>query len=258
MKNGSGNTHYVAIDYLRVIATLLITNSHLASLYPEGLGRLSFGGMFGDCLFFLISGYCLAKTEESFLKFVGKRYIRIYIPYIICILVLLPSGTFAGWSAMDYLFPIHTYVFLPCIITLYPLFYFCCFLEKRKNRAILYSLFIVTVFEILYFYCVFNYKDNSLSLTADYSIIQISSFFTAMLLGAAIRLNSGLGIYEVRTYRKDRICYMTGSFGFFALFVLQAIRPLQGGYRILHWYIAFGFIFFFSNTVSKISSTSPQ
>ena len=50
------------IEVLRAIATALIANSHFKGVYPTDL--LSFGGGFGLALFYMISGFLLAKIKR--------------------------------------------------------------------------------------------------------------------------------------------------------------------------------------------------
>lgn len=236
----SEREYFKSIDYLRVIAMFLITNSHFAKLYPKGFERLSFGGMFGDCLFFFISGYCLIDTVDSFYKYMKRRFIRIYIPYIICILLLLPSGCFAKWNLFDYVWPIHTYTFLPCIITIYPLFYICIKGKKKKHFMEIVLLLAITV-ELLYFFLIFNYKDNTVSLTADYSFIQLISFFVAMILGGISR-KPHLKLLDTKNRKLFLFC---GSIAFFAIFALQSVVSLGGGVENITLVICFWFCLFF-------------
>lgn len=64
------------ITCLRVLATIFITNSHYTGIYPTDL--IANGGLLGDVLFFAVSGYCLYNVRDSFLRWYGKRAIRIY------------------------------------------------------------------------------------------------------------------------------------------------------------------------------------
>jgi peptidoglycan/LPS O-acetylase OafA/YrhL len=42
------------IDFIKFIAAILITNSHMGHLYPQGLSILATGGAIGDALFFFL------------------------------------------------------------------------------------------------------------------------------------------------------------------------------------------------------------
>lgn len=79
---------YELLDLLRVLAILLVLNSHLDQLYP--IPALASGGAAGNGLFFIISGYCLS-LRSSFLHHMARRIVRLYPGVLIsvCIQVLL-------------------------------------------------------------------------------------------------------------------------------------------------------------------------
>lgn len=87
----------ISIDILKFFAALLITNSHIGFLYPDGVRALSTGGAIGDVLFFFCSGYTLFlsssrhpsrppqrggegkfKMFDGFLNWYKRRINRIY------------------------------------------------------------------------------------------------------------------------------------------------------------------------------------
>ena len=63
---------------LRALACILITNSHMESVYPNKI--FANGGLLGDVLFFALSGFLLyAKEQPVFFKWYYKRLKREYI-----------------------------------------------------------------------------------------------------------------------------------------------------------------------------------
>ena len=66
---------YALLDVLRVLAILLVLNSHFDPLYP--IPALATGGAAGNGLFFALSGYCL-KMQPGFLRHMGRRALRLY------------------------------------------------------------------------------------------------------------------------------------------------------------------------------------
>ena len=69
----------ISIEILKFFAALLITNSHIAVLYPEGLYVLATGGAIGDVLFFFCSGYTLFLGRDGgFFNWYKRRINRIY------------------------------------------------------------------------------------------------------------------------------------------------------------------------------------
>lgn len=53
----------VFIDLLKALAAVLITNSHLADVWP--ISAIASGGMLGNVLFFAVSGYCLTMPNRA-------------------------------------------------------------------------------------------------------------------------------------------------------------------------------------------------
>ena len=68
-------TRIALMDVLRVMAILLVLNSHLDPLYP--IPALATGGAAGNGIFFILSGYCL-KLHPTFLRHMGRRALRLY------------------------------------------------------------------------------------------------------------------------------------------------------------------------------------
>ena len=66
------------VNILKAIATLLITNSHYEVVYPIKI--LATGGLLGNSIFFLVSGFCLSNIKENFFLWFRKRIIRIWLP----------------------------------------------------------------------------------------------------------------------------------------------------------------------------------
>lgn len=68
----------MSIAILRCMATMLITNTHLDNAYPTD--KLAVGGLIGDVLFFMISGYCIIDSRsKNFVQYYIKRFSG-YIP----------------------------------------------------------------------------------------------------------------------------------------------------------------------------------
>jgi peptidoglycan/LPS O-acetylase OafA/YrhL len=77
---------YRALDGCRALAALIVVCYHL------GLGKQCNMGHIGVMVFFVISGYCIAATSEScmryghgFATYMRRRVRRIYPPYILCV-----------------------------------------------------------------------------------------------------------------------------------------------------------------------------
>ena len=123
MKNIQGKILSIAI--LRCLATALITNTHFNNVWPSE--SLAVGGLLGDVLFFMISGYCLVDSKsKNFFSWYAKRILRIYPAIILMILVNLAIGYFSmsGKSAFSVFVYPTPYVFVGAIMVLYIPFYF--------------------------------------------------------------------------------------------------------------------------------------
>src|SRR5262245_3464072 len=84
-----------ALDVLRALAILLVTNSHLDAIYPDA--RMSTGGAFGNALFFFISGWGLALgigPTSAFGPWIARRLLRIYVPLwtAVALIALIAPG----------------------------------------------------------------------------------------------------------------------------------------------------------------------
>ncbi len=118
----------VSVYLLRILAILLIVNSHLSAFYPTP--KLAFGGHLGNSIFYLISGYGLAlsfnKKPLTTVVWIKKRFVKLLIP-IILILAIINIGDWQGfkdrvmyhlvWHKIEQL-----EYFIPVLVGLYLLF----------------------------------------------------------------------------------------------------------------------------------------
>ncbi len=75
----------VAISIIRVIAMILIVSCHITQGYDK---QIAFFLNVGVQLFFLISGFLYGKVEiPSMIDFYKKRIVKIYLPFIIVVLL---------------------------------------------------------------------------------------------------------------------------------------------------------------------------
>lgn len=145
-------------DFVRFLGIILITNSHIDSLYP--LPQLATGGALGNALFFLISGYCLERSyacrTTSLPAWFSRRITRIYPSVIIVTLfveILLNQG-WQEWTATNYIsvfvWPTQ-YWFVGALM----LFYLFIYVPMRLQKPVLYlALIAVIILPYAYFYMV--------------------------------------------------------------------------------------------------------
>lgn len=129
------------IDVLKAAAALLIINSHLEAYYSPSF--LAADGMLGNTTFFFTTGFVLAgslqrRADETLLRFLWKRLVRLYPAVWIAILVL-PSEDTTQWTTLKewlgVLFYPSPYSFVHLVVPLYPLYYLVRRVEPLRRHA---------------------------------------------------------------------------------------------------------------------------
>lgn len=111
----------VAVDLVKVIATLLVLNSHMGICYGSH-SAFATGGGIGDALFFFVSGFTLFMGRKAdFVNWYKRRIGRIYPTVIAMGLVacLIFGAEFSFVEVMS----ASKYWFLQCILVCYLLLY---------------------------------------------------------------------------------------------------------------------------------------
>lgn len=169
---------YHFIDLIRAFATLLITNSHFDSIYP--ISVLATGGLIGNSLFFIVSGFCLTKITLPFLNWYRKRLIRVYPSVLIMALVGICIGDYSisNWSSFVEAFIWPTYFgFVGYIVLLYIPYYFMIksgFLKTESKMNIVIAILVWLVSCVLRFF--------------NIDILGYAYYFLLMCAGAHINL----------------------------------------------------------------------
>lgn len=81
----------ISLNFLKILAILLIINSHADILYPSKIKFFATGGSIGNELFFLISGY-LFNRKNDISADIKKRFIKLYLPTYIIIIITIIIG----------------------------------------------------------------------------------------------------------------------------------------------------------------------
>ena len=174
------------INYLRVVATALITNSHFSEIWP--ISALASGGLLGNIIFFAVSGFCLYVVKDNFIKWYLKRFLRVYPVLVVVTLFTIVLGYYHVNSLKDilYLFVYPTnYFFIVWLMILYVPFYIFSFLDTKHKKTIELCL-IGTIILWLLTYLLFVDKST-------YSIDNVEKpfimflYFTSMLMGALFK-----------------------------------------------------------------------
>lgn len=177
---------YFFINYIRVIAAILITNSHFGQVWP--IDDLASGGLIGNILFFAVSGFCLYNIKESFGKYYIKRIIKIYPVMIMFTLITVLIGDFSINSTSDlvrlFIYPTN-YIFIVWLMIAYLLFYIVAYFSKKYNKLIeiiFVSLIIVWLFTYLAFVDKSIYHIDNVNEPFIFFL-----YFISMLIGAMFR-----------------------------------------------------------------------
>lgn len=167
------------VSFIKFIATILITNSHFEILYPDSLKVLSTGGTLGNSLFFFISGYTLYfSNKDSFIKWITKRFLRIYFP--VWIFSFVSCIVLNRWNIFDFIFP--NYWFLRAILVFYILYYIV--VKYLYNRLLLVFAVILIGYLVTYFT---NYNQTwVIEITDNNTYLHWYYYFGIMLLGLHI------------------------------------------------------------------------
>lgn len=178
-------TRFEFINLLKVIAAVLITNSHYTSIWPYSF--MAFGGLLGDVLYFAISGFCLADIKESFPRWYLKRILRIYPILWIVNIIGVSVGFFKITSIKTFitLFIYPSYFhFIASIMMLYIIYYFIVkyVLQRISFKVVMVclSVFYVAIYLLLYDKSYYHID------VVEESMVRFL-FLAAMLLGVYFR-----------------------------------------------------------------------
>lgn len=183
-KNRQGD---VFITLLRAVACLLIINSHCRNIYP--LFFLAIGGGHGNAIFFVISGYCLAKISRSFPEWYGRRIKRI-LP--ITLVTVAFSMLLNGFGDIDgvgtgsvFRHYLDEYWFVWAILLYYCVFY-VIFRQGELRRVKLALSGYVAGYFLLYW--LFVDKTKFSIETEGFVPFKVYFYFGIFLVGGLIRL----------------------------------------------------------------------
>lgn len=176
-----------SIDFLKFLAAILITNSHMGILYGK-YGFMSTGGCIGDVLFFFCSGFTLfLKPMEGIKQFPNwykRRISRIY-PSIIAVAIIIYFFFNIHWDVLDILIA-RKYWFLTCIMIYYIAIYF---IGVYLKKWITWIAVFVAIGSAIWFYFVYQLPKFTLyanNYENGVNYVRWLLFFDFMLLGAFI------------------------------------------------------------------------
>lgn len=174
------------INYLKLIATVLITNSHFGEIWP--ISALATGGLLGNVIFFAVSGFLLYDIRTNFFKWFSKRFFRVYPALAIFTTVAVLAGQFPLNSFSDafklFVYPTN-YIFLVWLLVCYCIFYFVAY-AGRKIRNLpeiaMTVLFFVWISVYVFFYDKTAYRVDNVS-----EPFILFLYMESMLMGALFK-----------------------------------------------------------------------
>lgn len=136
----------VAIDFVKILATLLVLNSHMGICYGSH-SAFATGGGIGDALFFFVSGFTLFLGRKmNFVDWYKRRLGRIYpaviaVGLVACLIFSKDFSFVEIMSASKYWF---LRCILVCYLVLYPVIRYECKIEWCIAASI--ALMVVSYF----------------------------------------------------------------------------------------------------------------
>lgn len=171
------HNHNIAIDIVKCLACIMITNSHMNILYIHPYEKLATGGAIGDALFFFCSGFTLFLGRlDRFDNWYKRRLIRIY-PTIFAWGILW--SCFLGvHRSMFLLITCWDYWFISCILIFYIVLYFIRkYISKHLTLVLCLSFIVATIVYFIW------ERDLNYSMYGETNMKRIY-FFIPMLIGA--------------------------------------------------------------------------
>ena len=241
------------IDFLKALASCLITNAHYTGIYPTDL--IANGGLIGDILFFAVSGWCLYRIREPFLKWYAKRLYRCYLSVILITGIYLLLGfysleenSFFWW----FLYPT-AYHFVSSIVLLY-IPYYCVmvtpWLRKRLPALMLavfgFGLLIYLTWYDKSYYHIDNVREPMIRIL----------FFESMLLGAWFRQNDAClrGVVHWWHFPAALLAFCA----YFASKLLFSRLPQFSEWQIMNQILIFILLFLIFRAVAGINPRLEQ
>lgn len=178
--------YFISISFIRIVAILLITNTHMNNVYPSE--NIAVGGFIGDILFFVVSGFGLYKNnkENNFIQWYLNRLLRIYPLVWICTIIYTVLGVYnlnLESFFFQYFYPTN-YHFVGSIIILYIFYYFFLIYKKYSLKKVFVVTFIVAMISYL---CVFDKSYYHIDAVEEWFVKFI--YFEGMIFGAYVKAN---------------------------------------------------------------------
>lgn len=174
-----------ALNALKVVAIILVFNSHCDNLYP--IKALATGGALGNALFFVISGYLLSIREVSFGRLIVKRVKQLYPPMLVVSVVYAVIFSYYPSTVMEFakrfIWPTG-YWFVSALLLFNVLIYW---MDRYKifDKFVYYSV----VLWIIYFIYYGLFIDRSVWSVEEHGLFRLIYYFYVYSFGYCLKTN---------------------------------------------------------------------
>ena len=209
-----------SLVFLRFLAIILITNSHLDALYPNP--QFGTGGALGNSIFFFISAIGITLSGkpnlQNIVEWYKRRASRILPTLWLAILLLVVLGKYEGLELSQFfllfVFP-KDFWFLPALLVMYVPLYFMV-------RYYSFSLFLkfAMSFSLIYFVWYLNTFDSARFSIEDFGFFKSFFYFIIMGFGVYVGKNSDF-FFMARKYDFLKLLLVTIFYFGFKLFLLK-------------------------------------
>ena len=231
------------ITVLRALACCIITNAHYTGIYPTDL--IANGGLFGDILFFAISGYCLSKSNDrisvtGFCKWYAKRLWRVYLPVLITTLVFHVLGLYSvtGADFGNWYFYPTFYHFVASIVVLYIPLYFVTRIDVLRMNIGMVMIGTAVICLAIY---AFRYDKSYYHIDNVYEPMIRFLFFESMLIGVWFKEN------DTRLRNNFKSVYIVGEVLSAGVYIVSkycfSTNRISAYLQILNYFIILIFAF---------------
>ncbi len=215
------------VNYLKLVATALITNSHYGTIWP--VSALATGGLLGNVIFLAVSGFLLYNIRTNFIKWFSKRFFRVYPALAIFTTFTVIIGQYPLSDFTDafklFVYPTN-YIFLVWLLVCYCIFYLVVFMDRKiKNftemtMAVIFFVWVL-VYVILYDKSVYRVDNVSEPFIL---FLYIESMLTGALFKKRCADFNGFKITKIIT---TLVCFATYFASKIIFSRVEALLPLQ-------------------------------
>lgn len=222
---------------------MLITNSHYGNIWP--ISAMAMGGLIGNVLFFVVSGFCLYEIKVPFHKWYVKRVMRIY-PALWIVNIF---GVLIGFHKINsitqfmrlFLYPTY-YHFIASIMFLYIIYYFLMYLKSKTSLSIRKMMLIL--FGIYVAVYLFLYDKSFYHIDVVEEPMVRFLYLEGMLLGVFFRENMNSSQMKADEKYKDLIKIMISFVIYVTSKVVFSTYKEFAGFQILNQIIIFVLVYY--------------